>query len=81
MAEDKKEVVTEQQNVESNGDKKTENGDPQVTNGTNGTEEANVEPPKEMRSIVNSGRSIKVLKKPEPIQPGDGEVLIRVQSA
>lgn len=74
-----------------NGDNKPANGDAPVTNGTtNGTttteETPNVEPVKEMRSIIVSAfgsgsKSLKVLKKPEPAQPGDGEVLIRVQSA
>lgn len=91
MAEDKKEVTTEQpqeqtNNVE-NGDKKVENGaETQLTNGSNGTtEETQVEQPKEMRSIVvnNFGgiKSVKILKKPEPAQPAEGEVLIRVQTA
>ena len=93
MAEDKQEVATEQQQQEQvanqNGDNKPTNGDAPVTNGTNGTateETPNAEPVKEMRSIVLSAfgsgsKSVKVVKRPEPAQPGDGEVLIRVQSA
>ena len=84
MAEDNKEVATEQQQEQQNNEKKVENGDePQITNGT--TIEEPAEPVKEIRSIVvnNFGglKSVKVLKKPEPAQPGDDEVLIRVQSA
>lgn len=94
MAEDKQEVATEQQPQQQepvanqNGDSKpAANGEGQLTNGTNGTtaeETPNVEPVKEMRSIVLNGfgqKSVKVLKKPEPAQPAEGEVLIRVQSA
>jgi len=90
MAEDNKEVSTEQQQNVENGEKKVEttNGESQqLTNGnSNGTtEEQPAEPVKEMRSIVVNAfgglKSVKVLKKPEPAQPGDGEVLIRVQSA
>lgn len=88
MAEDKKEVTTEQQtNVENGDEKKVEtNGDTPapVTNGTT-DETNNVEQVKEMRSIVVNAfggpRTTKVLKKPEPNQPADNEVLIRVQSA
>lgn len=91
MAEDKKEVATEQQQepvANQNGDNKPTNGDAPLTNGSNGTAEetpANVEPVKEMRSIVLNAfggpKSVKVLKRPEPAQPTEGEVLIRVQSA
>lgn len=87
MAEDNKEVATEQQQEQQNNEQKVENGTEQpITNGNNGTTtEEPAEPVKEMRSIVvnNFGglKSVKVLKKPEPAQPGDGEVLIRVQSA
>jgi hypothetical protein len=92
MAEDKQEVATEQQQEQTanqNGDNKpAANGDAELTNGnTNGTAEEtpNAEPVKEMRSIVVNAfgglKSVKVLKRPEPAQPADGEVLIRVQSA
>jgi len=94
MAEDNKEVATEQPQEQNkventNGDQpKVENGE-QLTNGTttNGTTEEPqpAEPVKEMRSIVvnNFGglKSVKVIKKPEPAQPAEDEVLIRVQSA
>ena len=91
MAEDKQEVATEQQQQQEpvanqNGDNKSAaNGDTPVTNGAV-EETPAAEPVKEMRSIVVSAfgsgsKSVKVLKRPEPAQPGDGEVLIRVQSA
>lgn len=93
MAEDKQEVATEQQQQQEpvaaqNGDSKpAANGETPLTNGSNGTtveETPAVEPVKEMRSAVLNGfgaKPIKVMKKNEPAQPAEGEVLIRVQSA
>lgn len=90
MTEDNKEVSTEQQpqnNAETLNEKTAEtlNGEKKVDNGGDQLTETNVEPPKEMKCIQISGfgglKTVKILKKPEPNQPGDGEVVVRVHSA
>jgi len=89
MAEENKEVATEQQQHVENGDTKVENGETQstkaTTNGTTEEQPAEQVEVKKIRSIqVNSFgglKSVKVVEKPEPAQPAEDEVLIRVQSA
>lgn len=60
------------------GDKKNEEQAPEKV------EEIAVQSPKEMRAVVLSGfgglKCVKILKKPEPTKPGEGEVLIRVKA-
>lgn len=75
MSEAEAKVNTSQEKPSEDGDAKL------VDNGEN--EEKSAEQPKEMRSVVLTSfgglKSVKVLKKPEPILNA-GEVLIRVKA-
>lgn len=75
MAEDQEIKATTEETPKTEQD-----GAPKIEESAEKTPE---EPPKEMRAVVLTGfgglKSVKVLKKPEPIV-GEGEVLIRVKA-
>ncbi|KAG8196441.1 hypothetical protein JTE90_012266 [Oedothorax gibbosus] len=68
------------------GDTKTDEAKATENNGNPAATEQPVEttPVKEMRAVVLTGfgglKTVKVMKKPEPAGPGEGEVLIRVKA-
>lgn len=63
------------------GDTKTDEAKASETNGNNSEESPAV---KEMRAVVLTGfgglKTVKVMKKPEPAAPVEGEVLIKVKA-
>ncbi|GFU48672.1 synaptic vesicle membrane protein VAT-1 homolog-like [Nephila pilipes] len=66
------------------GDTKTDDNKAAENNVNQNAEESPAPTPKEIRAIVLTGfgglKAVKVMKKPEPSAPGEGEVLIRVKA-
>lgn len=71
-----------QPNAEAKGDAPAESKQGQEA-GQDAGKAAEAEAPKEMRAVVLNGfgglKSVKIVRRPEPAQLADGEVLIRVQ--